>query len=95
MFGIGSTEIFIIALFALLLFGPDKLPQFARTISKFVREFNKYKDTMESTIRAEMYRSDSGSADEGATPRQAAAVAAATDSATWASDEDDEEDEEE
>lgn len=55
MFGIGGSEILIIAFVALLLFGPDKLPQMARTIGRFMREFKRYQAMMESTFRAEMY----------------------------------------
>ena len=54
MFGIGGWEFIIVAVLALLLFGPDKLPQFARTLGRFMRDFKRYQDLMESTIRAEM-----------------------------------------
>ncbi|MDO9556460.1 MAG: twin-arginine translocase TatA/TatE family subunit [Coriobacteriia bacterium] len=57
MFGIGGTELVIVAVVALLLFGPDKLPQIARTVGRFMRDFKRYQDMMESTIRAEMYAS--------------------------------------
>ncbi len=55
MFGIGGTEIFIIIALVLILFGPDKLPAMGRTIGKFIREFKRAQDTMESVIRAEMH----------------------------------------
>lgn len=58
MFGIGGWEFILIAVLALLLFGPDKLPQFARTIGRFMRDFKRYQDLMESTIRAEMFAAD-------------------------------------
>ncbi|MDZ4655623.1 MAG: twin-arginine translocase TatA/TatE family subunit [Coriobacteriia bacterium] len=58
MFGIGGTELIIVAVVALLLFGPDKLPQIARTVGRFMRDFKRYQDIMESTIRAEMYASE-------------------------------------
>ena len=58
MFSLGGSELFIVALIALLLFGPDKIPQLARTIGRFTREFNKYKDLMGSTVRAEIYKAD-------------------------------------
>lgn len=58
MFSLGGTELIIVVLVALLLFGPDKIPQMARTIGRFTREFNKYKDIMESTVRAEIYKAD-------------------------------------
>lgn len=60
MFGIGGWEFILIAVLALLLFGPDKLPQFARTVGRFMRDFKRYQDLMESTIRAEMFAADPG-----------------------------------
>lgn len=59
MFSFGGSELLIIVVLALLLFGPDKIPQLARTIGRFTREFNKYRDIMESTVRAEIYRAES------------------------------------
>lgn len=54
MFTLGGTELLLVGVLVLLLFGPEKLPQFARTLGRFMREFNKYKDIMESTFRMEM-----------------------------------------
>jgi len=58
VFNFSGQEFFIIAIFALLLFGPDKIPQLARTIGRFTREFNKYKSIMEQTLNAEIYRAE-------------------------------------
>jgi sec-independent protein translocase protein TatB len=55
LFGIGGSELIIIAFVVLLLFGPDKLPEMARTIGRFTREFKRYQAMMESTFKAEMY----------------------------------------
>jgi len=55
VFGISGTELFMIVAFALLIFGPDKLPEFARTIGKVMNEFKRAQESMESLIRAEMY----------------------------------------
>ncbi len=55
MFGISGTELFLIVVFAVLIFGPDKLPEFGRTAGRFVREFKRAQDQMESMIRTEMY----------------------------------------
>lgn len=63
VFGIGGTEIVVIAMVALLLFGPDKLPQLGRTVGRFLRDFKRYQDIMEATIRAEMYASEGGKPD--------------------------------
>lgn len=58
MFGIGGWEFVLIAVLALLLFGPDKLPQFARTLGRFMRDIKKYQDLMESTVRGEILAAD-------------------------------------
>ena len=39
MFGIGSTELLVILVVALLVLGPKNLPQIARTIGKAMGEF--------------------------------------------------------
>ena len=64
MFTFGGSEFLIIVVLALLLFGPDKIPQLARTVGRFTREFNKYKDIMESTIRMEIAKADEPTKDE-------------------------------
>ena len=64
MFSFGGSEFIIIVVVALLLFGPDKIPQLARTIGRFTREFNKYKNIMESTLNAEIYRAEGPTKDE-------------------------------
>lgn len=64
MFSLGGNEILILVVLALVLFGPDKIPQLARTISRFMREFNKYKDIMESTIRMEISRAEAPEEDK-------------------------------
>ena len=52
------TKLIIIAGVAFLFFGPDKLPQVARTVGRFMREFKKVQEEMETTIRSEMYKAD-------------------------------------
>jgi sec-independent protein translocase protein TatA len=49
-----------IAVIALLLFGPDKLPEMARLFGKFMAEFKRAQQAMETTIQAEMYQSRTG-----------------------------------
>jgi TatA/E family protein of Tat protein translocase len=58
VFSLSSGKILLVIVIALLLFGPDKIPQMARMMGKFMREFNKYKDLMDSTVRAEIYKAD-------------------------------------
>jgi TatA/E family protein of Tat protein translocase len=64
VFTLGGSELLIIVVVALLLFGPDKIPQLAKTIGRFTREFNKYKDIMESTIRMEIANAEGPTVDE-------------------------------
>jgi len=58
VFGISGTELFFIAVFALIIFGPDKLPQMARTVGRFMKEFKRAQDNVESLLRAELYSSE-------------------------------------
>ena len=39
MGGIGGIEIFIILVVALVIFGPQKLPEMGRSLGKAIREF--------------------------------------------------------
>jgi Sec-independent protein translocase protein TatA len=54
VFGIEGFKLIIILIAAMLLIGPDKLPDIARTVGKFVKMFNAAKEDMERTIKAEM-----------------------------------------
>lgn len=54
MFGIGGTELFIIAVFALLIFGPDKIPEIARTASQAIRMFKDAQADMQKVISGEL-----------------------------------------
>ncbi len=37
--GIGGMEVFIVLVIALVIFGPQKLPEMGRTLGKAIREF--------------------------------------------------------
>lgn len=50
MFGIGGSEIMVIALVALLLFGPTRLPDLARSMAKAYREFLKFRQQMNDAV---------------------------------------------
>lgn len=58
MFGIGGTELVLIVLFALVIFGPDKLPGIARSLGRTLGTFKRAQEDMERLIRAEMFVSE-------------------------------------
>ena len=55
VFGIGGTELALILLFGFLIFGPDKLPQIARTVGKAIRQFKGAQEKMNDVIKSEVY----------------------------------------
>ncbi len=54
MFGIGSTEILVILVVALLVLGPKKLPQIARTIGRAMGEFRRVSTEFQRTLNTEI-----------------------------------------
>lgn len=58
MFGMSMTEIVIIAVLALVLLGPDRLPEAAKTIGKTVRDLKKATDGLKDQIEGEIYRGE-------------------------------------
>jgi sec-independent protein translocase protein TatB len=55
MFGLSFGEIVIIAVLALLLLGPDRLPDAAKTLGKGLREIRKATDGIRDQIESEIY----------------------------------------
>ncbi len=51
---LGPSELIIIALIVLLLFGGKKIPELMRGMGKGIREFNNAKDGMRDEIRKGM-----------------------------------------
>ncbi len=54
MFGLGFTEILMIAIVALLFIGPDKLPETMKTIAKTLGKAKRMFDDTKSTIENEL-----------------------------------------
>lgn len=75
MFNIGSGEIAFIAVFALLVLGPKRLPELARGLGKFVREFRRQTDEVRGVVEREFYKLD----EEGPTQEPPLTVRAAPD----------------
>jgi TatA/E family protein of Tat protein translocase len=51
MFGIGAQELLIIAIVALLIVGPKKLPEIARSLGKGLQEFKKTAEDVTGGIK--------------------------------------------
>jgi len=58
MFGIGTTEVLLILVVALLVIGPSKLPDVARTLGKGMAEFRRMSSDVKRTIDFEAQRAD-------------------------------------
>lgn len=57
MFGsIGFPELLLIFIVVLLVFGPKKLPEFAKLLGKTVREFRSTVDQAKAAIEDEIYK---------------------------------------
>ena len=57
-FGIGFQEMVIIGLLFLVLFGPNKLPQMARDLGRFVNEARRSIDEFKEELTAEYDEED-------------------------------------
>jgi sec-independent protein translocase protein TatB len=55
MFGLGMGEIMIILVLALVLLGPARLPDAAKSIGKAMRDFRKATDDVKSQFETAMY----------------------------------------
>lgn len=57
MFGsIGFPELIMIFIVVLLVFGPEKLPEFAKLLGKTIREFRSTVDEAKTAIENEIYK---------------------------------------
>jgi len=50
MFGLGFTEIVVILVVALLVFGPDKLPELARSLGRGLAEFRRASNDLRRSV---------------------------------------------
>lgn len=60
MFGMGWAEIFLIGIVGVLVFGPDKLPDFARQAARMVRTVRKMAQDAKNDLGRELGQDLSG-----------------------------------
>jgi sec-independent protein translocase protein TatA len=60
---LGSSEIFVILIIVLLLFGGKKIPELMRGLGSGIREFNNAKNNISNEIREGMKDADRKSVD--------------------------------
>ena len=58
MLNLGSGELILIAVVALLVLGPKRLPELARGIGKALREFRRQTDDVRQVVEREFYKMD-------------------------------------
>lgn len=68
MFGIGSTELLVILVVALIVLGPKSLASFSRTLGKAVGEFRRVSTDFQRTLNAEAAADDAKKAAKKKTP---------------------------
>ncbi|MGH3414763.1 MAG: sec-independent translocase [Marmoricola sp.] len=54
MFGIGLPEVMVIIVVAVLVFGPDRLPEFGRQAGRLVRQVRGFARQAQSQLREEL-----------------------------------------
>jgi sec-independent protein translocase protein TatB len=56
MFNIGPGELIIILILALVLLGPKRLPEVARTVGKGMRDLRRATEDIKDTVESEFYK---------------------------------------
>ena len=51
MFGLGPTELVIILVIALVIFGPSRLPKIGQSVGRALREFRESTDKVEQEVK--------------------------------------------
>ncbi|MFF3148340.1 twin-arginine translocase TatA/TatE family subunit, partial [Streptomyces sp. NPDC057927] len=51
---VGPLELVTLAVLAVLLFGPDKLPEVIQNVTAFIRKFREFSENAKQEIRSEL-----------------------------------------
>src|SRR5574342_1268457 len=82
MLDIGIQELLVIMILALLIFGPDKLPELGRRLGRAMREFRRasdeFRSTVEQNLQLHVDHDVSPTSSSSAAPGSAGAETAAT-----------------
>lgn len=54
MFGIGFPEMLVLGVVAIIVFGPERLPEFARTAANFLRSMRRMVSNAQNDLRNEL-----------------------------------------
>ena len=60
MFGIGTSEILVVLLIALIVLGPKEIPKVARTMGRIMNNLQKAKEDLRHAIDVEIEQSQDG-----------------------------------
>ena len=58
MFGIGLPELIVIMVVALIVVGPSKLPELAKSLGKAFNEFRRMADEVKETLNEEVLKEE-------------------------------------
>ncbi|WP_043266407.1 sec-independent translocase [Streptomyces sp. CT34] len=53
-FGMSTADLLVIGLIGVVLFGPDKLPEFIRNVTGFLRKVREYSENAKQEVRSEL-----------------------------------------
>lgn len=53
MFGLGTSELFVVLALALIFIGPEKLPEIATSLGKFVRQIRMSIDEIKDDLKGD------------------------------------------